>query len=277
MNKTQKNLRDLKRGMQRFYTNRNLRKLGAFLVAVIAFLSIPLIPFAMGKVVIGGVVKYSILYNFGFNGKVSGRMDGNVLMRNGRGRGFTVPALVRNTYTSLQRGYLSTFSAGWKALSTANKNSWNAYSFTKTDRFALPYSVTGKAAYIAANQNLSNIAVSTITTAPAKVGALDETVSALSVTLAITYNATNLDTNSKYLVYATGPLSAGVFRPSKSAYRLLGVQPTPSAGVVTLTTLYTNKFGAVPPTGAKMFMYTVAVNSTTGEMSAGSAILSAVH
>src|SRR5437016_9674634 len=56
------------------------------------------------------ITKWGFLYIFGFDGKVSGRMDANVLMRNGRGRGFRVPSLVRNAYTTAVRASLSTFS-----------------------------------------------------------------------------------------------------------------------------------------------------------------------
>lgn len=274
MNKLQKNLHDLAKGVKRLGTSKVLRKLPAFVVAVICFLSIPVLTFAIGKILISGAVKGAILYQFGFNGKVSGRMDGNVMMRNGRGRGMTIPALVRNTYTSLQRGYLSTFSSGWRALTVAQQNSWLGYKFTKNDRFAMPYDVKGKEAYISSNQNLANIGVAAISTAPAPAGSPDEILSNLTTAATIKYDVSGTSAALDYLVYATPGMSAGINRPGKSAFRLLGKQPAPVLGTVDITTIYSAKYGSVPAVGSKYFVYTVAVNKTTGEAGAGSGILS---
>lgn len=274
MKKLSKNLRDLVPGMQSLFTKRTLSKLPPFVVACIAFLSIPLAIYGIGKMITMTGISSAVLYQFGFNGKVSGRMDGNVMMRNGRGRGMTIPSLVRNTYTSLQRGYLSTFSSGWRALTPDQRNSWLGYKFTKNDRFAMPYDVKGKDAYVSSNQNLSNIGQPTIATAPAPAGSPDELISNLVTAATIKYDVTGTSAALDYLVYATPGLSAGINRPGKSAFRLLGVQPAPVLGTVDITAIYTAKYGSIPAVGSKYFVYTVAVNKTTGEAGAGSGILS---
>lgn len=260
--------------MKSLYTNRKLRSIPSALVALIAFLSIPILAFVLIKAGILGTVKWALLYQFGFNGKISGRMEGNVAMRNGRARSMTVPSLVRNVYTSLQRGYLSSFSSGWRALTVAQRDSWIGYKFTKNDRFAMPYDVSGKNAYVSANQNLSNIGQPTITTAPAPAGAPDELIDNLVTAATIKYDVTGTSAALDYLVYATPGLSAGIYRPGRSDFRLLGVQPAPVLGSVDITALYTAKYGGIPAAGAKYFVYTVAVNKTTGEAGAGSGILS---
>src|SRR5688572_2899067 len=80
-------------------------------------------------------VAHAILYIFAFNGKVSGRMDGNVLMRNGRGRGFSVPALVQNSYTMTARGRFSTFSTQYSGLLAAEILAWSNFEMQVSNRF----------------------------------------------------------------------------------------------------------------------------------------------
>ena len=254
-------------------------QLPSLVLAIICFVVAPLVIAAFIFFPFVGAAKFSILYLFGFNGKASGRMDGNVLMRNGRGRGFSVPALVRNGYTTNVRSLLSSFSTGWRSLTLAQQKTWLAFKYTKSDRFALPYTITGKAAYIGLNTNGANIGSAVMTDAPAPVGALEENVDTLAAANGantMTYNAANLDTNSKYIVFATAGLSAGIFRPGASAFRLIGLQPAPVLGAVDIASAYNAKYGHVPATGSKVFLYTVAINSNTGERSAGGEILSAI-
>lgn len=247
--------------------------LAVFALAVLPFALVALFGFGTKA-----IVSHAILYSFGLDGKFSGRMDGNVLMRNGRGRGFTVPSLVRNAYTTAIRSTLALFSISWRSLSGADQLSWNNFKYVKSDRFAKAYEVKGKAAYVALNQNLTDIGQPTISTAPAAVGALEEVVSNpqfAAAASAVKYDATGLDSNSSYLVFATNGLSAGIFRPGKSAFRIIGVQPAPVLGTVDVTTMYVTKFGETVA-GTKIFLYTVPVNKTTGEKGFGSAIISSV-
>ena len=251
-------------------------QLRTMLLALLFFVSIPLAVYALGKIALLTTPKLSILYQFGFNGKVSGRMDGNVLMRNGRGRGMTVPALISNAYTTLQRSLLSGFSIAWRSLTNAQQLSWNNFKYTKSDVFGQPYDVKGKAAYVALNQNLANIGGAPIASAPTPTGAINVTISNLDPDTTggtIKLDSTAVPATSKILVFATAPLSAGIFRPGSSAFRLLGQMPAIVLGTVDFTAIYTAKFGNLPPVGTKVFVYVVAINSVTGEASFTSAVL----
>lgn len=248
-------------------------------LAILCVLSIPFVLMLFPFAAAGKVLQYSILYQFAFNGKVSGRMDGNVLMRNGRGRGMTVPALVQNAYTTLQRSLLAGWSTAFRSLTQAQITAWNNFKYTKSDVFGMPYDVKGKAAYIALNQNLDNIAAANISNAPVSLGATNTTISALDADTTagtLKYASTAYDPLFTYLVFATAPLSPGINRPSQSAFRLIGTAPALALGIATITALYVSKFGALPPIGSKIFLYTKAIRITTGEASPLSATLTDV-
>lgn len=191
----------------------------------------------------------------------------------------TVPALISNAYTTLQRSYLSSFSIAWRSLTPAQQLSWNNFKYTKSDVFGQPYDVKGKAAYIALNQNLSNTGQPTIASAPTPTGATNVTISALDPDTTggtIEVASTAFVAGNRYLLFATAPLSAGIYRPGRSAFRLLGQLPALVLGISDFTAVYTAKFGNLPPVGTKVFIYVVAVNTTTGEASFTSAVLGAV-
>lgn len=275
MNKLQKNLSDFSKRAKRLYSKKVMTKIPAGIVALIAFVSIPFALAAMGKILFASAVKTAILYQFGFNGKVSGRMDGNVLMRNGRGRGMTVPALVRNSYTSLQRGFFSSFSSGWRGLSDAERLSWINLKLNTSDRFGMAKTVSGKEAYIALNQNLANIGGAPLASAPLLIGVGDQILSNGAIDFSAdtySYDVNAVSLTTKQLLFATAPLSAGISRPGLSEFRLLGQQPAPVALAVDFKAEYQAKFG-VAPAGSKVFIFTRDISITSGEAAAGSNIL----
>src|SRR5262245_32873673 len=106
---------------------------------------IPLLAFLTGS----GIIAYfslrshpeslCMLYLWANNGKMSGRADGNVYMRNGRTRGFRVPSLVRNAYTSLVRSIFTGFSQAFSNLTSDQILSWDNFSYVKSNRFAQFY------------------------------------------------------------------------------------------------------------------------------------------
>lgn len=216
----------------------------------------------------------AILYLFAFNGKVSGRMDGNVLMRNGRGRGFTVPALVRNAYTVLQRALLSSLSSGWAALTDGERDSWlNVTNVFKSDRFGQQKAVKGKSLFVERNQNLINVGEPTITSyIPSDgVGAITAADPNIAVTtgvittLTIDVEPDPTPAGQTTLVFATAQLGAGINRPGQSAFRLIGAQAGGSASPLNVLAVYTAKYGAVAQSGTKIFFQLKPVNIETGQ------------
>lgn len=217
-----------------------------------------------------GHVSEAMLYLLANNGKLSGRADGNVYMRNGRVRGFVVPSLVQNTYTQTQRVQLGLISAGWRALTNAEQLGWNNLSsLFRSDRFGNPVEVKGKAAYVLLNMNLFNIGASPITAAPVLVDVPVITDATLTATVAggiisIAYTPTPTSAAVDHLIYATAPQGAGIFKPSQSKYRLIGVLANTSASPQVFTAEYAAKFGAFAA-GQKIFIKIVGINNSTGQ------------
>lgn len=214
----------------------------------------------------------ALLYIFANNGKLSGRADGNVYMRNGRVRGFVVPSLVQNTYTQTQRVQLGLISAGWRALSNSDQLSWNNLAgLFRSDRFGNPVEIKGKAAYVLLNMNLFNIGAAPITTAPALVDVPCITDATLTATVigqinSLAFTPTPTSAVMDHLIYATAPQGAGIFKPSQSKYRLVTVLPNTTASPFVFSAAYTAKFGAFVA-GQKIFVKIIGINNTTGQAS----------
>lgn len=210
------------------------------------------------------------LYQFANDGLVSGRTGGDVKMRNGRSRKMTVPALVRNSYTSFVRSVFAYFSAQFRNLSSDQIIAWNNFDVFKSNRFGVKINIKGKAAFVQLNANLANIGATGILTdppvgqmlpAPTQIDALTVTIGVLDL-----YTEANAD-GAKTLVYATKPLSVGISRPSQSAYRLISVVNTVPGTVINLTGAYNDKFGVIPD-GTKVFIQLRVINAITGLSSA---------
>lgn len=209
-----------------------------------------------------------LLYIFAFDGKVSGRMDGNVMMRNGRGRAFVVPALVRNNYTMTQRGLFSTFSSTYAGLTAAQVDAWRNFTIDITNRFGQAKIVRGKEAFVALNVNLAMVGSASISDPPVFVGVPAIVTLAVTATapgtLALAFTATPTDADVAHLVFATAPLGNGITRPSASAYRLIDVIPPATATPFAAGAAYVAKFGNLIA-GDKVFVSLTAVDINTGQ------------
>lgn len=236
--------------------------------------------FKLSLMVFGGIAaKLGILYLFGFDGKVSGRMDGNVLMRNGRGRGFVVPALVQNAYTAAIRSTFSNYSQGFRALTAGQILAWSAFTMTAVNRFGKSIQISGKECYVRLNQNLEDIGASAITDPPVLAGTTNVALASAAMaagagTATITFSGHVA--SCRYIVFATSAQSPGVSRPSASKFRIITTFTSAAVSPLSVSAAYITKYGAIPAAGAKVFFKVVAVNSTTGEKSASSAVVSAV-
>lgn len=216
----------------------------------------------------------AMLYMFANNGKLSGRADGNVYMKNGRIRGMKVPALVQNAYTQAVRAALGSFAASFRALTADQIAAWNAATgFYSVDRFGRTFVLNGKALYQSLNQNLFSIAAGPILDVPAPTavpGITDSTATVTTTTLSMAFSPSPTDTDVVHVVMSTIGLSAGVSKPSKSAYRQIGTIASGATTPQSLFTSYVTKFGT-PVTGQKIFFKLLPINKTTGQ--AGPAIV----
>jgi len=239
-----------------------------FIALGVLLLAVLFCPITASAVASG--VKFGMLYSIADNGKKSGRADGNVYMRNGRIRGFTMPSLVRSAYTLVQRSNFASLSSGFRALSAVQIAAWNASAgLNVVDRFGRIVNITGKALYIMLNRNLANAGVVAITLPPVFAGAgAMATASNLGAIATgifkITYTPTPVPAGSVGLVFGTANLGAGISRPSESAYRLIGIIAAGTVSPKDLSTAYTTKNGT-SVVGMKIFGRIVIINSVTGE------------
>jgi len=217
-------------------------------------------------------VSHALLYIFAFDGKMSGRMDGNVLMRNGRGRAFVVPALVRNSYTITARALFSQFSSGYNGLTPAQILAWSEFSMGVSNRMGQAKTIKGKDCYVRLNVNLTLVAGAPITNPPVLVGVTTPitsgTLTATAVTgvVSLAYAPSPTAGTTEHLVFATKPLRNSITKPSKSAYRLIGIITSGSATPFVATTAYAAKFGAITGlAGDKIFMSLTAIDNATGQ------------
>ena len=214
-----------------------------------------------------------MLYSLANDGKLSGRADGNVYMRNGRIRGMKVPRLVQNNATQRVRSAFGTFSSAWRALTQTQQNSWiDARGFFTTDRFGRTVELTGKALYNMLNQNLFLAGSSPISTAPAPdavagITSLGATFTLGPTAASLTFTPSPTDANTTLLVEATSPQGSGINRPGRGAFRSIGILDPATASPASVTSLYTARFNT-PVSGQKVFFRVTAINNTTGQAAA---------
>lgn len=240
--------------------------------AGVALLLLAVIAWTYGS---AGHALSAALYIFANDGKVSGRMSGDVKMRNGRQRGFTVPSLVQNVYTSIVRSRFQGLSSSYRGLTAGDIATWvNATGYTYTDRFAASHALKGKGLYMRLNSNLLNLGLSPISTAPLATGVSPVEItgglsSNLTSTLSQNFLPSPVPTGFGVIVFATTSLNIGITRPSKSAYRQIAILNTADVSPRNLWVEYTAKFGT-PVVGANVFFKFITVNAVTGEASAAS-------
>jgi hypothetical protein len=216
-----------------------------------------------------------MLYIFANNGKLSGRADGNVYMRNGRVRGFIVPRLVQNGYTTLQRSLFAQFSSGWSALTQSEQDSWiNVDNVFKSNRFGQSKNVRGKELFIERNVNLVMIGIAPINSyvmseGVAGITGLDSagaTTTGALTTLSLIFSPTPTSAGVSHLIFATPVLGAGINRPKQSSFRLIPfIMGSGSASPQNILTDYTTKFGSVASTGQKIGIKVVPIDENTGQ------------
>lgn len=206
----------------------------------------------------------AMLYSLANNGKLSGRADGNVYMRNGRVRAMKVPSLIRNVYTAIARGAFGSNSSAWNSLSDAQRQMWIDLQVQTSDRFGNIIILSGKSAFVQLNGNLnkinyaSNSNYNLDTAAPISVIMSDVAISTGDGTIDADYAhsndpstiLTNVPSNRAWAVSATAGLRNGVMRPKNSAFRLFGVLAgstdlTDAATKEALYDAYVSRFGAV--------------------------------
>jgi hypothetical protein len=188
----------------------------------------------------------------------SGSIAGTTSSRNRFGqykRTRAVPVNPRTTYQGAVRARLAANSAGWRALTDAQRAGWSDLggSIQRTDKLGQTYALDGQQAYIMVNNNNLAAGNAIVSDAPAVVapsGVTTATITATSAALSVAYTATPLGTGARLFVYASPQRSAG--RTYEGDLRLIHVSAAAAASPANILAAYTARFG-VPVTGNKIF------------------------
>ena len=207
----------------------------------------------------------------------SGKIGGHVASRNRSGSYLRTKVTPVNPQSPAQtsiRNRLTSISQAWKALTDAQRASWNSAvsDYAKTDIFGSLKNPSGFNLYQMLNNNLLNIGSAMISVPPVPGSVFAFTSLALSVvtgTPAITLTFTAaIPATDKVKLFATAPMSAGKSFV-KSEFRQIGVLTNANTSPFNATALYTAKFGSVTENGLKVYVKVVPVNVTTGQAGTG--------
>jgi hypothetical protein len=210
-----------------------------------------------------------------------GKIGGQVLTRGRSGaviRNKVTPTNPKTAKQSAVRALLAGFSQGWKNLSQAQRDGWNAAvdAYSKTNVFGDAVSPSGKNLYTALNLNLSKAGYSTIDTAPTPEAVVEAGVSNLVATVTgsvLTFDFANGSADQKLYVQASPPVSAGINNISNRISHIATIDQTTPA-TEDIWSEYVAVYGA-PAAGTKIFIKVQSVREDTGQVSAQT-ILSAV-
>ncbi len=222
--------------------------------------------------------KTAFLYIMGENGKQSGRKSGSVLMRNGRGRGMAFFATVLNSFTSAAKAVFSFFNSNWRAITEGERLTWLNYEKFVSNRFAQPVKVTGKTAYVQLNVNIANAGGSVIDVAPSKLIANPPYTALTGLSADASTGLINISyvlntSGQTSFIFATKPLSPGISKPSKTAFRLVSLGDFSAASPLLFGADYVTRFGAITGNaGSKIFVRVITCDSLTGLTSIASEV-----
>lgn len=207
-----------------------------------------------------------------------GKLGGHVLSKNRSGaivRTKVSPANAQTTAQQLVRNRLTTYSQGWRSLTQAQRDAWNAAvgDFQRTNVFGDLVSPSGFNLYQRLNNNIVNVGGTPITTPPAVVGVTPSTLSGIVAIIAgdvltCAFSPT-VAADMAVKVFATAPLSAGR-NYVKSDFRQVTVLDAAETSTYDLYAEYVAKFGSIGSPGQKIFVKFITVNSVTGEVGTGS-------
>lgn len=201
-----------------------------------------------------------------------GKINGSVHSRNRSGaymRNKVTPVNPQTTYQTTVRNRLTGRAQAWRGLTQPQRDAWNSAvsNFKKTNIFGQIRTPSGINLYNRINMNLLNISEAVVATPP-----LPESVQALTTLSVAADDSANtvilsftpvIDANSKMIVEATEPLSAGIDFV-KSEFRQIDVLDNADTSPVDLSTAYVAKFGSTPPAGAKIFVRCTMVDISSG-------------
>jgi len=218
-----------------------------------------------------------VLTEFGHLGatNLSGSSGGTTFSHNRGGsyaRRRVIPVNPNTPAQASVRTAFTNFSQAWRALTQSQRDSWTGStgSFTKHNRLGKVIHLSGINLYKSLNQNLFDIGITNIDTAPLPVGApnvnsLSFVADSVGLTMVTTFAPTPTSTYVKTMVFASPQVSPGInfLKNRMVKIQVLAAATATGADVITA---YTARFGALTA-GQKIQLGFVAVNRSTGERS----------
>lgn len=188
----------------------------------------------------------------------SGSIAGQTFSRNRFGqyaRSRSIPVNPNTTYQGQIRTRFAALTAGWSALTAAQRAGWAdlASGITRTDSLGQSYTMDGPQCYISINMNNLDAGNAVVADAPVKVSPvalLTATITTTGGTLSLAYTATPLGSGIRLFTYASPQRSAG--RSFENDLRLIEVSAAAAASPANILASYTARFGA-PVVGNKIF------------------------
>lgn len=192
----------------------------------------------------------------------SGSVGARTSSRNRSGqyvRQRAIPTQPRTVAQIAARSRLTSQSAGWRGLTDPQRAAWNAFaqSFTVTNSLGTTINLTGAQCFIKVNTvNLLNgDAVVVLPPAlPAFIAVTVTGVTAVAATPLIALQGVNPAAGTKFMIFGSPQVSAGVTFNGKFAW--LATQQVFTTGAMSIQTVYAAKYGALI-VGKKIFIKVV--------------------
>ena len=210
-----------------------------------------------------------------FVADIRGKINGTVHSRNKAGaymRNLVIPTNPQTPAQQAARNLLSSFSQGWRALTQAERDSWDAaaVNFPSSNVFGDPRTLSGNSLYIQINSNISNASGVAITTPPAPIGADGLTLLTVTATagpdvVSVAFAPDPVPADHTLIIDATANISAGI-NNFNSLLRQIGTEPATTVSPSLMSVQYAAKFGALV-VGMKVGVRAKLIRVSTGEVS----------
>lgn len=201
--------------------------------------------------------------------EISGKIAATIFTRNKGGmviRNRRTPINRRSVAQSIQRQGLGNLASGWRGLSQAERDGWNAAaaSFPYQNTLGETKYLSGEQVYVQFNQNLLQIGAATVDTAPAPFSFATFTLALTAEdtpTLSLAFTPTPLTAGNNLLVFATPSLSPGIGSPNASKFRKIATIAAAATSPANILSAYQAVFGN-PVLGQKIFVEVRPIAST---------------
>lgn len=206
---------------------------------------------------------------------ISGSIGGTIFSSNRGGdymKNKVIPLNPATARQTLIRGLTAGFAQSWRGLTDAQRIAWNAatLNFPVTNNVGNTVILSGEQLYIRLNVVLSNIGQPNITTPPLPASisnfqscGLNAALASMNFTGTYIGGGTSVPAGHSLVIYATAPLSAGIFNFGSRLRQITVFSTGTSTAAANIFPQYVAKFGAGPPTGTRVgLMLQSAVNAT---------------